>query len=142
MTIKEVSKKYGISTNPLRYYERVGLFPRVKRTASGIRDFDEEACDWVEFIKYMRDCGILCDIVRIVARNTVRALRCYIVTNAERTARRRVLHEDERITLLEFLRCTTAMNSKIDIRKALFAGNIVIFSRGFVLLVGVFSRLK
>ena len=142
MTIKEVSKKYGISTDTLRYYERVGLFPRVKRTASGICDLDEEACDWVEFIKYMRDCGILCDIVRIVARNTVRALSRHIVTNAERTARRRVLHEDERITLLEFLRCTTAMNSKIDIRKALFAGNIVIFSRGFVLLVGVFSRLK
>ena len=58
MTIKEVSKKYGISTDTLRYYERVGLFPRVKRTASGIRDFDEEACEWVEFIKCMRDCGV------------------------------------------------------------------------------------
>ena len=69
-------------------------------------------------------------IVRIVARNTVRALRCYIVTNADRTARRRVLHEGERITLLEFLRCTTAMNSKIDIRKALFAGNIRDFQQG------------
>ncbi|WP_216634956.1 MerR family transcriptional regulator [Selenomonas sp. oral taxon 126] len=32
--------------------------PRVKRTASGIRDFDEEACEWVEFIKCMRDCGV------------------------------------------------------------------------------------
>ena len=58
MTIKEVSKKYGISTDTLRYYERVGLFPRVRRTESGIRDFDEEACDWVEFIKCMRDCGV------------------------------------------------------------------------------------
>ena len=58
MTIKEVSKKYGISTDTLRYYERIGLFPRVKRTSSGIRDFDEEACDWVEFIKCMRDCGV------------------------------------------------------------------------------------
>lgn len=58
MTIKEVSKKYGISTDTLRYYERVGLFPRVKRTASGIRDFDEESCEWVEFIKCMRDYGV------------------------------------------------------------------------------------
>lgn len=58
MTIKEVSKKYGISTDTLRYCERVGLLPRVRRTASGIRDFDEEACEWVEFIKYMRDCGV------------------------------------------------------------------------------------
>ena len=32
--------------------------PRVKRTASGIRDFDEEACEWIEFIKCMRGCGV------------------------------------------------------------------------------------
>ena len=58
MTIKEVSKKYGISTDTLRYYERIGLFPRIKRTESGIRNFDEEACEWIAFIKCMRDCGV------------------------------------------------------------------------------------
>jgi len=58
MTIKEVSKKYGISTDTLRYYERIGLFPRIKRTESGIRNFDEEACEWIAFIKRMRDCGV------------------------------------------------------------------------------------
>ena len=58
MTIKEVSKKYGISTDTLRYYEQICLFPRTKRTASGIRNFDEEACEWIVFIKCMRDCGI------------------------------------------------------------------------------------
>ena len=50
MTIKEVSKKYGISTDTLRYYERIGLFPRI--------NFDEEACEWIAFIKCMRDCGV------------------------------------------------------------------------------------
>ena len=58
MTIKEVSKKYGISTDTLRYYERIGLFPRIKRPESGIRNFDEEACEWIAFIKCMRDCGV------------------------------------------------------------------------------------
>ena len=58
MTIKEVSKKYGISTDALRYYERIGLFPHIKRTESGIRNFDEEACEWIAFIKCMRDCGV------------------------------------------------------------------------------------
>ena len=32
--------------------------PRIKRTESGIRNFDEEACEWIAFIKCMRDCGV------------------------------------------------------------------------------------
>ena len=35
MTIKEVSEKFGISQDTLRYYERVGLIPPVTRTPSG-----------------------------------------------------------------------------------------------------------
>ena len=40
MTISEVSKKYDISTDTLRYYERIGLLPTVPRTKSGLRDYD------------------------------------------------------------------------------------------------------
>lgn len=58
MTIAEVGKKYGLSTDTLRYYERVGLLPAVPRTGGGIRDYDEEACRWVEFIKCMRGAGL------------------------------------------------------------------------------------
>lgn len=58
MTIAEVSEKYGLSQDTLRYYERIGLIPRVNRTKSGIRDFTEEDCRWVEFIKCMRSAGL------------------------------------------------------------------------------------
>lgn len=61
MTIAEVSKKYGISTDTLRYYERVGLIPPVPRTAGGIRDYDEASCGWVELMKYMRAAGVQID---------------------------------------------------------------------------------
>ena len=43
MTIKEVSEKYDISQDTLRYYERVGLIPAVSRTSGGIRNYDDEA---------------------------------------------------------------------------------------------------
>lgn len=33
MTIKEVSERFGVSTDTLRYYERIGLIPPVARTA-------------------------------------------------------------------------------------------------------------
>lgn len=58
MTIKEVSKKYDISEDTLRYYERIGLLPKVPRKKSGIRDFDEKSCKWIEFIKCMRSAGM------------------------------------------------------------------------------------
>lgn len=58
MTITEVSKIYGISADTLRYYERIGLLPPVNRNASGNRDFTEEDCNWVYYIKVMREAGI------------------------------------------------------------------------------------
>ena len=54
MTIAEVSKKYELSADTLRYYERIGLIPPVPRTRSGIRDYDESSCGWVEVTKCMR----------------------------------------------------------------------------------------
>ena len=58
MKIAEVSQKYGISQDTLRYYERVGLIPHVNRNKSGIREYTEENCGWVEFIKCMRGAGL------------------------------------------------------------------------------------
>lgn len=58
MTIAEVSKKYDLTQDTIRYYERIGLLPEIPRTKSGIRDFDEKSCKWVEFIKCMRSAGM------------------------------------------------------------------------------------
>lgn len=46
MTIKEVSEKFDISQDTLRYYERVGMIPLVTRTARGIRDYQEKDLGW------------------------------------------------------------------------------------------------
>ena len=58
MTIAEVSKKYELSADTLRYYERIGLVPPVPRNKSGIRDYDTESCQWVELMKCMRSAGV------------------------------------------------------------------------------------
>lgn len=58
MLIAEVSHKYELSQDTLRYYERIGLIPRVNRNKSGVRDYTEEDCRWVEFIKCMRGVGL------------------------------------------------------------------------------------
>lgn len=58
MTIAEVSGKYIISADTLRYYERIGLIPPVPRNNSGIRDYDEDSCRWVELMICMRKAGV------------------------------------------------------------------------------------
>ena len=58
MTIAEVSKKYELSADTLRYYERIGLVPPVPRNKSGIRDYDTESCQWLELMKCMRSAGV------------------------------------------------------------------------------------
>lgn len=58
MTIAEVSRRYEISADTLRYYERIGLIPPVPRSKSGIREYDEASCGWVELMKCMRAAGV------------------------------------------------------------------------------------
>ena len=63
MTIAEVSKRYNITPDTIRYYEKIGLIPHVPRNKSGIRDFDENSCNWIEFIKCMRSAGLSIEVL-------------------------------------------------------------------------------
>ena len=63
MTISEVSKKYGLSVDTLRYYEKAGLIPPVNRKENGIRDYTETDCGWVEFVKCMREAGLPIEVL-------------------------------------------------------------------------------
>ncbi len=58
MTIKEVGEKYGISSDTLRYYERIGMIPPVERTESGIRNYTEKDLSWIELVLCMRNAGL------------------------------------------------------------------------------------
>ena len=63
MMIAEVSKKYELTQDTLRYYERIGLIPNVNRNKSGIRDYTDEDCKWIEFVKCMRNAGLQIEVL-------------------------------------------------------------------------------
>ncbi|MDA8221636.1 MerR family transcriptional regulator [Desulfosporosinus sp.] len=63
MNIAVVSKKFDLSQDTLRYYERVGMIPPVNRTPSGIRNYTDENCKWVELAKCMRSAGLPVEVM-------------------------------------------------------------------------------
>lgn len=63
MKIAEVSKKYNLTPDTLRYYEKIGLVSNVPRNENGIRNYDDKVCRRIEFIKCMRDAGVGIEIL-------------------------------------------------------------------------------
>lgn len=112
MTIAEVSKKYDLTQDTIRYYERIGLIPTIPRTQSGIRNFDEESCRWIEFIKCMRNAGmeieILLEYVELFkqGKSTVKA--------------RKELLEEQREKLIEKQKNINATIERLDYKLELY----------------------
>ncbi|MCQ4907573.1 MerR family transcriptional regulator [Phascolarctobacterium faecium] len=58
MTIREIAAKTNMSTDTLRYYERIGLLPPVPRNAAGIRNYDKYFVNFINFIKKLKASGM------------------------------------------------------------------------------------
>lgn len=106
MLIAEVSEKYDLSADTLRYYERIGLIPPVNRKESGIRDYTEEDCGWVEFIKYFRNAGVQVEaLVEYVALcqegDTTMEAREHILLEQRKRLTDRIAQMQETLTRLD-----------------------------------------
>ena len=64
MTISQVSKRCNISPDTLRYYEKEGLISVVNRTAGGVRNYTEQDCRQIEFVKCMRSAGLSIEVLK------------------------------------------------------------------------------
>ncbi|MFK3587316.1 MerR family transcriptional regulator [Lactobacillus sp. 23-2] len=58
LSITEISKKYDITPDTLRYYERIGLIPEVLRKENGNRYYNEGMQGWIEMIVCLRHSGV------------------------------------------------------------------------------------
>ncbi|WP_369281811.1 MerR family transcriptional regulator [Oscillibacter sp. GMB15532] len=57
-TVRMVAEKTNLSPNALRYYEKEGLLPNVKRTNSGIRHYSDEDLEWLSLICCLKNTGM------------------------------------------------------------------------------------
>lgn len=106
MTISEVSEKYEISQDTLRYYERIGAIPPVHRTKGGVRDYTEEDTGWIELVKCMRSAGL-----------SVEALVQYVKLaqkGDDTLLERRELLNEQRKQLTEQLEAIRAAKERLD----------------------------
>ena len=59
--ISELAESAGVPASTVRYYERVGLMALPDRTASGYRDYGEDAAARLLFIARARRMGLSCE---------------------------------------------------------------------------------
>lgn len=57
-SIGEVAKITGLSTYTLRFYEKEGLLPFVRKSRSGVRVFLEEDIGWLRIIECLKETGM------------------------------------------------------------------------------------
>lgn len=57
-SIGQVAKKTGLTTHTLRYYEKEGLLPFVRKTGSGLRVFSDNDIGWLDIIECLKGVGM------------------------------------------------------------------------------------
>lgn len=92
MRIAEVSEQYDISADTLRYYERIGLLPRAHRNASGVRDYSDEDCVRISFVKCMRGANVSIEAL-------IEYMQLFDQGDATYEERRQILIEQREIAL-------------------------------------------
>ena len=117
MKISEVSKKYDIPINTLRYYEKAGLLPHVQKNTGGIRNYTENDCRWVEFIKCMRGAGLPIAVLK-------KYISLFYKGDSTLMARKAILAE-ERQKLVEKHNAIQATIERLDYKISVYEDKIV-----------------
>lgn len=71
-----MSKQTNTPINTIRYFERIGLIPQVKKNHDGLREFTEDDAGWICFIKQMRGWSFcrridrICNIIESTRKNS------------------------------------------------------------------------
>lgn len=57
-SIQQTAQKLGLTPSTLRYYDKEGLLPNLKRTESGTRIFNDSDLDWLGLICCLKNSGM------------------------------------------------------------------------------------
>jgi DNA-binding transcriptional MerR regulator len=102
ISIGELSRRTGVKTPTIRYYESVALMPSPSRNEGRQRRYGESEVSRLTFIRHARDLGFGIDAIReLLAMSAQPEQSC---AEADRIARRHMGEVDRRISQLVALR--------------------------------------
>ncbi|MGX7205504.1 MerR family transcriptional regulator [Enterococcus pingfangensis] len=64
-TINEMAAKFGLSAHTIRYYDKEGLLPFVRRNKAGNRQFDEVDVDWIRLVCCLKNTGMALKDIKV-----------------------------------------------------------------------------
>ena len=67
-SIKQISEQIGLSEDTLRYYEKIGLIPKVNRNNLGYRAYSLENRDLLNTILCLKHIGMTLDQIKLYAK--------------------------------------------------------------------------
>lgn len=113
--IGEISERLGLSIDTLRYYEKIGLLPKVTRRPSGIRKYTDQDITRLKFIRRAQTMNFsLQEIAELLklredpwqARKGVQELTCHKLAEVESRLQELQALRDELRSLLKQCRET------------------------------------
>ena len=112
MQISQLANETGLSIHTLRYYEKEGIFPPVKRNENGIRVYDSEDVEWINFASRLRETGMSIAEMRKFAQLVIQQgdeskNECIKMLRQQNM---RIKNQMEQLT-----RCTELINQKIEL---------------------------
>ncbi|MDU0073757.1 MULTISPECIES: MerR family transcriptional regulator [Bacillus] len=57
-TIQQTAQLTKLSAHTLRYYEKIGLLPEIRRDQNGYREYTESDIAWIHFLLRLRETGM------------------------------------------------------------------------------------
>ena len=102
MKIGELGDRAGVTPKTIRYYEGLGLLDEPARSASGYRDYDDEAIERLGFIRDAQASGLsLAEIASVLELKAAGRRSCSHTTEL---LERHLLEIDEQIARLHAAR--------------------------------------
>ncbi|UCE88598.1 MAG: heavy metal-responsive transcriptional regulator [Pseudomonadota bacterium] len=98
LSIGQLAKAAGVSVETVRFYERKGLLPKPRRSASGYRQYSEESVRRLRFVQRAKDVGFtLGEIGELLALRTEPNASC---ADVRARAATKIALIDEKLTAL------------------------------------------
>ena len=105
-TIQEAAEETAVTPHTLRYYERIGLLPKISRDKNGHRQYSELDLGWVTWLKHLRNSGMAIQEMKQfvtlthAGADTIPA-RCDILTQHRQTLKQRIAELEAALARLD-----------------------------------------